>query len=187
MFHPKWLPTVAVVLLTSTLWPAPAGCQEQETKPVSPNAGAAPPGIVYPGDLIPVYASALRHFEGRLTETQATALAREIIDQSRKQALDARLLVAVVSVEGLLAHAGSGQGGPLLRGRPAAAALQELAADLGRRITRAADSTRDADEAIRVALLDRAAHKLSPRDRKAQTAYQKQVVERYRQLCGEGQ
>ena len=54
---------------------------------------------VPPSQLVPIYASAVRYFNRRLSPGQATRIASSILEYSVRYGLDARLVMAVIAVE----------------------------------------------------------------------------------------
>jgi soluble lytic murein transglycosylase-like protein len=64
------------------------------SRPAQPQAGA-----YTDGQLVAIYAKAVRYFNRRLSTQQSQRIARSIIHYSRKHGLDARLVMAVIACE----------------------------------------------------------------------------------------
>jgi len=132
------------------------------------------------------YANALRHFNKRVTQAQAETLAGVIMEESRENELDARVVVAVVAVEGLLNKV-TGQGANLrLWGKPATATIGGLAKDLRAKITARSKQPASASKAVLLGITDRGAAR-SPKgagNAAAAKKYATRVRDLYRQLSG---
>ena len=109
------------------------------------------------------YAEGLRHFSETLRPVEAHRLAAQVVEESRRQALDAWLIVAVMQVEGLLQRVRFTRRGMRIGNRPARRVVVSLAADLKGRLQRLTRKGVAAGPAIQAALTERA-QAFYPRD-----------------------
>lgn len=147
---------------------------------------ASDTGRLSPEELVAIYGNALRYFHGGLGEADAEFLARRILDESRRYGLDARLLVAVVVMEGTLKRVRSVDRGIYIGKQTARSALAEMGKDLSRRISRTGPRKGPTESSIAKALAARR------RDQAGKTRGSRAEIERYvtrvlrcyRQICG---
>jgi hypothetical protein len=137
-------------------------------------------------ELVTTYGQALRYFHAGLSESDAGFLAGRIIDESRRNGLDARLLAAVVAMEGTLPRVRSLGRGIYIGKHTARSAIAELAQDLGRRISRTRPRQGATESSIAKALATRR-RGLAGKTRVSQAEverYIQRVIRCYRQMCG---
>jgi len=134
-----------------------------------------PEGPTSAPDLTKVYAAGLRGFNKKLTSAVSEQLAVIIISSARKHKIDARLLVAVLVEDGLIARA-RGTGDQLKLGTKLAADLVDaLAEELQERLTRLSAGEKIEPETLRKALAEHA-----PREK----GYSDRVLRLYSNLVG---
>jgi hypothetical protein len=156
---------------------APPGAAQPALAPVRPMARE---------EILTAYAGSLRYFSPALSEQQAKTVAAVAIDESRKHAVDARLVVAVLAVEGFLKQHGVQRGQVMLRGRPVRSVAGSVALDLKRRM-RAEKTGRFAPAAaVQRALVKRAQERLYRGDRggRRSAAYASKVFDAFERLRG---
>ena len=130
--------------------------------------------------IVQAYSTAIQYYNDRLTEAQRTTLSRHVFYYSVHRGLDARLVIAVLAVEGHLKHVAESKNGLRMDGRPEQEGIDHLTRDLATRIQAESSTGRAVKEGIAAALRARAKHVLHRKS--TADAYVKQVMTTYSQL-----
>jgi|GEM_PF-3909451 len=133
---------------------------------------------------IRAYADAFRFFNSALAEEDAREMAVILGEEATRHLVDARLVVAVLEVDGVLDSARRGKKELLLGGKPAPEVIAALVRELSDRVRAEKKAGKADDLAIRRALEEHARRRRNAPRGERPFEQADRYVKLYRQLCG---